>query len=94
MGARWRVSDVFAAISADKGLSADRRDAAWWVWAWATQDTGHELTDATVGRWLRMHEAAIAVGEDWAEWRYMSGEQRCAAVVREAQRLGVPRRAS
>lgn len=94
MGTKWRVSDVFAALAEDKVISADRRDAAWWVWVWATQDTGHELTDATVGKWLRTREAAIAVGKEWDEWRRMSGEQRCAVVVREAQRLGVPRRAS
>lgn len=93
-GARWRVSDVFAAIASDASASADRRDAAWWAWAWATQDSGFELTDATVGKWLRTHEAGIAVGCDWVEWRYMTGAQRCAAVVREARRLGVPRRAA
>jgi len=93
MGTKWRVSDVFAALARDRTITMEGRDAAWWVAAWATQDMGHELTDATVGEWLSTYEAGVALGVTEQEWRRMSGEQRCAAVVREARRLGVPRRA-
>lgn len=92
---RWRVSDVFDAIANDESLPEFRRRCAARVAEWARYDAASGfLHDGNVGRWLFwLGPVEVALGENHGGWTSRTAEERCAAVVREARRLNVPRRA-
>lgn len=99
MTARWKVSDVFDALARDPSIGEARQHCAVIARDWAlfdSRDTSSPfpLNDDNVGTWLgKIGSAAVAVGSEYLRWSRLSDAQRCAAVVREARRLKVEKRA-
>lgn len=89
---KWRVSDVFTAISLrdpNPNRSTYARTAAM---AAQVDHRAGRLRDDTIGHWLRGYLcAAFALGYTYSAWINMTDEERCAAVVRAARRFRVKR---